>query len=312
MCRARLPSGSGALTCDTALHRGCGPDGSRDRIASMKNSQPPNTRATPTRIATLILVAATTVAVTGFFLGTSNRDALDGATARSFAPAQADNGAERSVAIVAPRYIDRPRRFTSPNVAWKNDLTSLHPPAMPAQSDARLSPMAAEIRAEVRRALSARRAFDGAPPVVPHPIDQMSVASCIACHGEGLVIGGRAAPKISHPLYASCTQCHIEANVANEGVRAAGASAYAGNTFLGRKPAPGSRAYPGAPPTVPHSLNMRNDCLACHGPERHEGLQTTHPWRQSCTQCHAPSADAEPYPFIDNSPKSDQVPEARP
>jgi cytochrome c-type protein NapB len=54
--------------------------------------------------------------------------------------------------------------------------------------------------------------------------------------------------------------------------------------------ASGVRAYTGAPPEIPHSTWMRETCLACHGGTGAEGLRTRHPQRQSCTQCHAPSA----------------------
>ena len=54
------------------------------------------------------------------------------------------------------------------------------------------------------------RAFDGAPPVIPHTIEQQSAASCLACHGQGIRMGDRIASKVSHPHYASCTQCHVE------------------------------------------------------------------------------------------------------
>jgi cytochrome c-type protein NapB len=38
---------------------------------------------------------------------------------------------------------------------------------------------------------------------------------------------------------------------------------------------------------------MRSDCMSCHGYEGRLGIRTTHPWRNSCQQCHAPSAAME-------------------
>ena len=65
----------------------------------------------------------------------------------------------------------------------------------------------------------------------------------------------------------------------------------AGNGFDGvAAPTEGARAWLGAPPVVPHTTWMRNDCLACHGPNGWPGMETTHPWRQNCLQCHAPSS----------------------
>jgi cytochrome c-type protein NapB len=30
--------------------------------------------------------------------------------------------------------------------------------------------------------------------------------------------------------------------------------------------------------------------MSCHGYTGLQGIRTTHPWRQNCQQCHAPSA----------------------
>ena len=113
------------------------------------------------------------------------------------------------------------------------------------------------------------------------------VAPCLACHGEGLRVSGRLAPKVSHPHYTSCTQCHIE------GMRSGltEPAEPAENTFAGvSRAGPGARAWPGAPPTIPHTTWLREDCASCHGLVARPGLRTTHPWQTSCTQCHAPSA----------------------
>jgi hypothetical protein len=53
---------------------------------------------------------------------------------------------------------------------------------------------------------------------------------------------------------------------------------------------------PGSPPPIPHALQMRENCRACHaGPGAVSGLRTTHPERVTCRQCHglaAPPAEA--------------------
>ncbi len=124
------------------------------------------------------------------------------------------------------------------------------------------------------------RAYDGAPPTIPHPVEAQSAAACLACHGEGVKIGERFASKLSHPHYSNCTQCHVEqAQVPVE------------NSFVGiYRAGPGERASPGAPPTIPHHTWMRENCVSCHGLVTRPGLRTTHPWLTNCTQCHAPSA----------------------
>lgn len=134
---------------------------------------------------------------------------------------------------------------------------------------------------------SRNRAFNGAPPTVPHPIDPLSARSCMACHGEGIRTSTLRVAKISHPFLYNCTQCHVESNPTH--IRPV---EFRESTFVGL-PAPtgGPRAFPGAPPQMPHSTWMREDCLSCHGLTGSHGIQTTHPWRQNCQQCHAPASE---------------------
>ena len=46
---------------------------------------------------------------------------------------------------------------------------------------------------------------------------------------------------------------------------------------------------PGVPPAIPHTVESRRKCIACHAsagtPEK---LQTSHPERENCMQCHVP------------------------
>ncbi|KPJ88793.1 MAG: hypothetical protein AMS18_13120, partial [Gemmatimonas sp. SG8_17] len=51
----------------------------------------------------------------------------------------------------------------------------------------------------------------------------------------------------------------------------------------------GGRLNPISPPTIPHRLLMRENCIACHsGPAAREEIRTAHPERVRCTQCHVP------------------------
>ncbi len=150
--------------------------------------------------------------------------------------------------------------------------------------------------AEKQLALAQRdqnRAFNGAPPTIPHPIDQMSTDSCLACHGEGFKSQSLQISKMSHQFLANCTQCHVEGNPTHMV-----AQAFRENSFSGL-PAPtgGPRAYQGAPPMIPHSTWMRSDCMSCHGFTGQQGIRTTHPWRENCQQCHAPSSQLEQIPL---------------
>jgi len=142
------------------------------------------------------------------------------------------------------------------------------------------------------------RAFDGAPPTIPHHVDQKSAQACIACHGNGTVSASLRIPRMSHPFLANCTQCHVESNpsplVATE---------FRENTFVGLlAPDHGPRAYHKAPPQIPHPTWMRNDCMSCHGPAGAPGIRTSHPERKNCQQCHAPSAALD-QKFLAHEPK---------
>lgn len=130
-----------------------------------------------------------------------------------------------------------------------------------------------------------RRAYAGAPPVIPHaPFG----ASCTECHHEeGLAVGGVGfAPPSPHEETAGlsalshCRQCHVF----QETEQLFRASAFAG---LDPSPRRGERAFPGAPPVMPHPAFMRENCLACHaGPAARAEIRTSHPERQHCRQCH--------------------------
>jgi cytochrome c-type protein NapB len=143
-----------------------------------------------------------------------------------------------------------------------------------------------------------RRAFDGAPPVIPHPVDQRGVPTCLACHSFGKTIRGAVAVPPSHDPLASCTQCHVTAVGPAPGDAPPG-PVLADNAFSGlQAPARGERAWPIAPATIPHATFMREQCDSCHGPSGREPIRTSHPWRQSCQQCHAPSAARDQAPVL--------------
>ncbi len=149
---------------------------------------------------------------------------------------------------------------------------------------------------EARRASldarSERRAYNGAPPVIPHTVDQIGNDSCLICHGAGFAVDGGVAREVPHPYLANCTQCH-----APPAPFPLPSVAPVANSFRGiAAPFEGERAWPGAPPTIPHSTWMRDNCLSCHGPAGWLGMESTHPWRTACLQCHAPSADLDQRP----------------
>lgn len=141
----------------------------------------------------------------------------------------------------------------------------------------------------VARSLDSRaagRAYDGAPPVIPHAL----IGSCVTCHDDdGSEIAGiGVAPASPHGSAAAagalrrCRQCHVAAETQELRV----ASVFSG---LPQGPWKGGRATPGAPPTIPHTLQLRENCLACHaGPASRVEIRTSHPERPRCRQCHVP------------------------
>jgi cytochrome c-type protein NapB len=142
-------------------------------------------------------------------------------------------------------------------------------------------------------ARAADRAYDGAPPTVPH---DAAIGACITCHdADGAEIAGTGvAPASPHGQVAAdgalrrCQQCHVP--------RGRGPLLVASRfTGLPQGPWKGSRATPGAPPLIPHALQMRGECLTCHaGPAARAEIRTTHPERTRCRQCHVPETAPAP------------------
>lgn len=236
----------------------------------------------PLQVFVAVVVAAS---FAGFFLGTrSTRADFDSSAAHSPLPAvQAD--CEGCEAVPASRpYFALRKNPVHPAPSW--------PEAAPHLRDAARAVRDERTLAGVLQDRSGRRAYDGAPPVIPHPVEQRSAASCLSCHAEAMSIGGRVAPVMSHRHYSSCTQCHAEergsmppGDPLREDAR------YEGNRFAGQPaPSSGPRAWAIAPPQVPHKTFMRETCLSCHGDAGAAPMRTSHPDRQSCLQCHAPSA----------------------
>ncbi len=158
-------------------------------------------------------------------------------------------------------------------------------PANRANPAAVADKFAARMRAIEQRALL--RAYEGAPPVIPHPIADLNVQTCRACHAQGLRAGEKVAKMVSHTYLANCTQCHVETSSPMLGTDAGPA-----NTFVGLQSSGygGTRAWAGAPPVMPHTTFMRINCVSCHGENGYDGWRPDHLSRSNCVQCHAPAA----------------------
>lgn len=153
-----------------------------------------------------------------------------------------------------------------------------------------------------RRLLSqvyARRAYPGAPPFIPHLVETTmgsDFKSCLGCHEHGGFAPQFNAytPVTPHPNFINCRQCHVSQFQTDLFVE---------TTFRTvEPPVLGRAALPGGPPPIPHDLQLRENCSACHsGPAAAQDIRTSHPERLNCRQCHVPTG-AEPL-FVRTGPK---------
>jgi len=238
-------------------------------------------------VAVALLFATSLV---GYLMGVSDEHATAGGRFEPVAgPLAGPTTGEAQAAIPARTYAEMNARESGPNRAWPAPIAAQAGQPLPAPVYASQAALR-ELKSASLRKRAERRAYNGAPPVIPHPVSDRGAADCMACHGQGLSLGSMAAPKISHPPMTNCTQCHAAVSNPGPGWEEA-RTAIQGNAFEGI-PAPleGARAWPGAPPIMPHEVHMRTDCLSCHGPVGAPGMRTSHPERTNCQQCHAPPA----------------------
>ncbi len=125
---------------------------------------------------------------------------------------------------------------------------------------------------------SENRVYAGAPPRIPHPLSHDETDDCRGCH-----VREDYGPRLPHAVFpVPCRTCHVPfVPRARE------------ESFRGlREPLPSEvrRARPGSPPMIPHSTQMRSNCLACHGPNGSRGVtRSSHPERPACRTCHVPA-----------------------
>lgn len=131
-----------------------------------------------------------------------------------------------------------------------------------------------------------RRQYPGSPPVIPHPVEtafSKDKTECLVCHAKG---GWNAeleasAPITPHPEKEACRQCHVRLKTDKNFVEHDWVSI--------NPPRLGQAQLPGGPPPIPHSLQMRENCIACHtGPGSVVEIRVEHSSRGNCRQCHVP------------------------
>lgn len=157
------------------------------------------------------------------------------------------------------------------------------------------TPLAAITGTDGRRTLSEYyelRQYPGAPPRVPHEVPRSfsgDTLKCLSCHGRGGydVNQDAYAPVTPHPEYENCFQCHVPQRT---------------ETLFGESgwqsinpPKLGLSEMGGSPTPIPHSLQLREDCIACHtGPAAVAEIRVEHGSRGNCRQCHVPLIATEP------------------
>lgn len=229
----------------------------------------------------VLLAVVIGAAVVGFFVGTRDPELGRESVLPEEAPRPAEGLAE------APRYDGLRGSARGDGPGWTTELAALL-----GLSPSRLDPVVRgqDLTGDLA-ARAARRAYDGAPPTIPHPIDQGGQPECLACHADGLRLRQAEAPAMSHTEHVNCTQCHV---VAADPLPGDAAVLSVANSFDGLDaPRGGPRAWSIAPPQIPHTTWMRERCESCHGPNGRDALKSSHPSRESCTQCHTAPASLE-------------------
>lgn len=138
-----------------------------------------------------------------------------------------------------------------------------------------------------------RRAYPGAPPIIPHevdPVERTTDQDCQSCHEEGGYSDRYEAfaPVTPHQrgVFQNCRQCHTPQRTEER---------FRPNDWKTvSPPETNQRDMPTAPPQIPHDLQNRSFCLSCHsGPGAVQSLRSSHPHLSNCRQCHQPKNTSE-------------------
>lgn len=160
------------------------------------------------------------------------------------------------------------------------------------------------------------RAYPGAPPRVPHGLSpsEFRTGGCNTCHERGGYSYRFDAyvPVTPHPEMGACLQCHVgdaklmaiplpntDPSARCRQCHTSGGTTWTASTVNWKAlpwPELPKTTQPGEPPPIPHALQMRGNCLACHSaPAAVEEIRTAHPERADCRSCHvAVNADTRP------------------
>jgi cytochrome c-type protein NapB len=144
------------------------------------------------------------------------------------------------------------------------------------------------------------RQYPGSPPYIDHALadEKGQPYECLSCHKKGGFTQSlnRYAPVTPHPRHIYCMQCHVKP-VTDELFKEI-------DWVSVMLPLLGRSALPGSPPPVAHSLQMRENCIACHvGPGTVVTIRVEHPMRGNCRQCHVPEVAKD---LFEKNKKNDQ------
>lgn len=135
------------------------------------------------------------------------------------------------------------------------------------------------------------RQYPGSPPIIPHKIDLTfsgNETDCLSCHAKGGYAQefGKFVPVTPHPENTLCFQCHAQVETEELFVATDWKSI--------APPRLGGSALASSPPTIPHPLQLRENCISCHtGPGAVVEIRVDHASRGNCRQCHVPLVQTE-------------------
>lgn len=200
-------------------------------------------------------------------------------------------------------------------------VTALTGEPIPAEADVfrtKAAVLAIDPSLEIRRGAHPRtlatyralRAYPGAPPRIPHGLTpgEALKGGCTTCHERGGYSHRFDAyvPITPHPEMGICLQCHVgdvklmaiplpstDPSARCRQCHAPGALRWRDSSTTW-KPLPwptlASATKDHAPPPIPHSLEFRGNCVACHAaPSAVQEIRTPHSERANCRQCHLES-----------------------
>lgn len=141
------------------------------------------------------------------------------------------------------------------------------------------------------------RQYPGSPPRIPHEVDLTfsgNETDCLSCHAKGGYSQefGKFIPVTPHPENTLCYQCHAQVQTEKLFVETEWKSIAApqlGRSFLSS-----------SPPPIPHHLQLRENCIACHtGPGAVVEIRVEHSARGNCRQCHVEAVQSEAFKEFD-------------